>query len=89
MSAFEPEEACVVGALETREAEVVGVVVLERAQAPQDGARPLRRTIASELEDPLADALLSGALHQGDSVTAVASGGALVLEKSGAGVLPA
>ncbi len=64
-------------------------LLAEHGYDPASGARPLRRTIASELEDPLADALLSGALHQGDSVTAVASGGALVLEKSGAGVLPA
>ena len=64
-------------------------LLAEHGYDPASGARPLRRTIASELEDPLADALLSGALHQGDSVTAVASGGTLVLEKSGAGVLPA
>ena len=48
------------------------------------GARPLRRTIAAELEDPAADAILSGALHPGDHVTAGCAGGRVVLVKDGA-----
>jgi ATP-dependent Clp protease ATP-binding subunit ClpC len=32
------------------------------------GARPLRRAIQDEVEDYLADALLSGAFHRGDSI---------------------
>ncbi len=32
------------------------------------GARPLRRAIQDEVEDYLADALLSGAVHRGDSI---------------------
>ena len=43
------------------------------------GARPLRRAVASELEDPAADALLAGDIRPGDSVTAEAADGRLVL----------
>ena len=36
---------------------------------PKYGARPLRRLLQSELEDPLADLLLSGRVKRGDHVT--------------------
>ena len=52
------------------------------------GARPLRRTVAAELADPAADALLSGALKPGDSVLACVRDGRVRLEKAGA-ALPA
>ena len=53
------------------------------------GARPLRRTVAAELEDPAADALLSGRLRAGDRVTASVSGGRVVLTREEPGSLPA
>jgi ATP-dependent Clp protease ATP-binding subunit ClpC len=36
---------------------------------PEMGARPLRRVIQTEVEDKLSEALLSGTVHDGDSVT--------------------
>ena len=56
---------------------------------PASGARPLRRTIAAELEDPAADALLSGAIRSGDRVTAAVEDGKVALVLSGRDVLPA
>ena len=53
------------------------------------GARPLRRTIAAELEDPVADALLSGELKNGGRAVADVSGGRVVLSHERAGNLPA
>lgn len=35
---------------------------------PEYGARPLRRTIQNKIEDPLADALLSGQYQDGDTI---------------------
>ena len=56
---------------------------------PASGARPLRRTIAAELEDPAADALLSGTLKPGDRVTARVEDGHISLCMSRQNVLPA
>jgi ATP-dependent Clp protease ATP-binding subunit ClpA len=44
------------------------------------GARPLRRAIQNHVEDPLAEGLLTGRFHPGDTVVATAQDGALVLE---------
>ena len=49
--------------LETPAEAVAGLV--ERAMAEKSGARPLRRLIAREVEDPAAEGLLSGALLPG------------------------
>ena len=46
---------------------------------PVYGARPLKRVIQRELQNPLAEMLLSGNLADGDSVTASAPEGKLVL----------
>ena len=35
---------------------------------PEYGARPLRRAIQNKIEDPLADALLSGQYQDGDTI---------------------
>lgn len=35
---------------------------------PEFGARPLRRAIQDQIEDPLADALLAGTYHDGDTI---------------------
>ena len=47
---------------------------------PYYGARPLRRTIRSSVEDPAAEALLSGRTGPGDRLIADAKDGKLVLE---------
>jgi ATP-dependent Clp protease ATP-binding subunit ClpB len=42
----------------------------ERGYDPQFGARPLKRTIQSELENPLAKAIIAGKIKDGDTVSA-------------------
>ncbi|MDR0599670.1 MAG: ATP-dependent chaperone ClpB [Treponema sp.] len=42
----------------------------ERGYDPQFGARPLKRTIQGELENPLAKAVIAGQIKEGDTVTA-------------------
>ncbi len=51
----------------------------ERGYDPLFGARPLKRTIQSELENPLAKAMISGTFKDGDEVRVDAGDGALVL----------
>ena len=41
--------------------------MVEKAFDPKYGARPLRRTIQVEMEDRLAEAILSGAVKKGDT----------------------
>ena len=45
------------------------LLLVKQGYHPEYGVRPLRRTIQALLEDMLADAILSGTLTQGDSVT--------------------
>ncbi len=49
---------------------------------PVYGARPLKRTIQRELQDPLAIAILQGQFGEGDKVTVDVRDGELVFEKS-------
>ncbi len=55
---------------------------------PDYGARPLRRVIRSQVEDPAAELLLSGALSSGCTLTVTAHQGQIVLLPSSA-ALPA
>ncbi|MCK9478872.1 MAG: ATP-dependent Clp protease ATP-binding subunit [Firmicutes bacterium] len=48
---------------------------------PTYGARPLRRTIQSKVEDYLAEQMLEGAVKEGDTVTADVKDGKIVLTK--------
>ncbi|MEG3050926.1 MAG: type VI secretion system ATPase TssH, partial [Thermomonas sp.] len=48
---------------------------------PVYGARPLKRAIQQQLENPLAQAILSGAFASGDTVRVDAEGGRLVFVK--------
>ncbi|GGD35057.1 ATP-dependent chaperone ClpB [Pseudoxanthomonas indica] len=48
---------------------------------PVYGARPLKRAIQSQLENPLAQKILSGEFGQGDRVRVAAEGGHLVFRK--------
>ena len=50
---------------------VTDAAIVEIARAgfdPVYGARPLRRAIQSQIEDPLAEQLLTGAFHAGDTI---------------------
>jgi len=49
---------------------------------PVYGARPLKRAIQQQLENPLAQKILSGEFGQGDSVQVDADGGSLVFRKT-------
>ena len=55
-------------------------LLAERGFDPTYGARPLRRCICTQLEDPAAEALLSGRTGPGDRLIADAKDGKLVLE---------
>ncbi len=46
------------------------------------GARPLRRTIQTKVEDPLSEAILDGALQKGDRVLCTLREGALAFDKT-------
>jgi len=45
-------------------------LLAERGYDPQFGARPLKRTIQSDLENPLAKQVIAGVIREGDTVTA-------------------
>ncbi|GHV06434.1 chaperone protein ClpB [Spirochaetia bacterium] len=49
----------------------------ERGYDPMFGARPLKRTIQSELENPLAKLIIAGKIKEGDSITADSKDGGL------------
>lgn len=42
--------------------------IVEEAYDPRYGARPLRRMIQTKIEDPLAEKLIGGEIHSGDTV---------------------
>ena len=44
-------------------------MVAEKGYVPQYGARPVKRVIAEQVEDPMAERLLSGEIPEGSSVT--------------------
>ena len=46
------------------------------------GARPLRRSIERFLEDPLAEAVLGGQVHEGDNVLVIRDGNELKFTKA-------
>ena len=49
---------------------------------PDYGARPLRRAIRAQVEDPAAEAILQGRLHPGDRARLTARAGAVALERA-------
>jgi len=67
-------------------------LLVERGFDPQFGARPLKRTIQSDLENPLAKQIIAGVFREGDTVTAdkassdgKMTGSVLVFRKSRSG----
>jgi len=62
-------------------------LLAERGYDPLFGARPLKRTIQADLENPLAKAIISGKIKEGDKITAdkgdEKNGEAISFKKSG------
>jgi len=56
----------------------------ERGYDPLFGARPLKRTIQSELENPLAMAIIAGKISEGDTISADKGEEGLAFKKSAA-----
>jgi ATP-dependent Clp protease ATP-binding subunit ClpB len=53
--------------------DTVKTLLAERGYDPMFGARPLKRTIQSDLENPLAKLIIAGAFREGDTITADAA----------------
>ncbi|WP_417217831.1 ATP-dependent Clp protease ATP-binding subunit [Arthrobacter sp.] len=58
--------------------------IAEHGYEPEYGARPLRRVIQREVDDAIADLLVTGELHDGGSVTVAADGDRLVVSGTAA-----
>jgi ATP-dependent Clp protease ATP-binding subunit ClpB len=56
-------------------------LILKEGYDPAFGARPLKRYLQRGLETTLARALIAGEINDGDTVSVVARGGALAIEK--------
>ncbi|MBR3307463.1 MAG: ATP-dependent Clp protease ATP-binding subunit [Lachnospiraceae bacterium] len=56
-------------------------MLIEKHTDLKMGARPLKRAIQTELEDPLAEELLKGSFQSGDTVNAVIKGGSIAFIK--------
>ena len=60
----------------------------EKGYDPKFGARPLRRAIQTEVEDRLADGLLSGEYERGDQVSVSSDQNGLTFRKKNKEALP-
>ena len=58
--------------------------LVEKGYDPQYGARPMRRAVERFLEDPLAEEILKGALHEGDPIAVTLEGDKLTFKQSAA-----
>ena len=56
-------------------------LLAERGYDPQFGARPLKRTIQSDLENPLAKQMIAGVIREGDTITADVDKDGIVFKK--------
>jgi len=54
--------------------------LIKEGYDPQYGARPMRRAVEKHIEDPLAENLLRGDIHEGDSVKVIAEADAKLLK---------
>ena len=65
--------------------------LVEKGYDPTYGARPMRRSVERFLEDPLAEEILKGSLHEGEPVQVTVDNNKLVFSQSapatGAGAL--
>jgi len=71
-------------ALGERRANAAKDFLVEKGYDPAYGARPMRRSVERHLEDPLAEELLRGALHEGEPIQVVAEEGKLVFRQEAA-----
>src|SRR5579862_721559 len=58
--------------------------LVEKGYDPQYGARPMRRSVERFLEDPLAEEILKGNLHQGEPILVTAANDKLVFNQKAA-----
>ena len=58
--------------------------LVEKGYDPQYGARPMRRAVERFLEDPLAEEILKGSLHEGEPITVTADKDKLVFNQTAA-----
>jgi len=58
--------------------------LVEKGYDPQYGARPMRRSVERFLEDPLAEEILKGVLHEGEPITVTAEKDKLVFTQNAA-----
>jgi ATP-dependent Clp protease ATP-binding subunit ClpC len=58
--------------------------LVEKGYDPQYGARPMRRSVERFLEDPLAEEILKGKLHEGEPITVTVEGDKLVFNQTAA-----
>jgi ATP-dependent Clp protease ATP-binding subunit ClpC len=58
--------------------------LVEKGYDPQYGARPMRRSVERFLEDPLAEEILKGKLHEGEPITVTVEGDKLVFNQKAA-----
>jgi ATP-dependent Clp protease ATP-binding subunit ClpC len=56
--------------------------LVEKGYDPQYGARPMRRAVERHLEDPLAEEILKGSLHEGEMVQVTVENDKLVFRQS-------
>jgi ATP-dependent Clp protease ATP-binding subunit ClpC len=59
-------------------------LLVEKGYDPQYGARPMRRSVERFLEDPLAEEILKGNLHQGEPILVTAANDKLVFNQKAA-----
>jgi ATP-dependent Clp protease ATP-binding subunit ClpC len=58
--------------------------LVEKGYDPQYGARPMRRSVERFLEDPLAEEILKGNLHQGEPIQVTVENDKLVFNQKAA-----
>ncbi len=58
--------------------------LVEKGYDPQYGARPMRRAVEKFFEDPLAEEILKGALHEGDLIQVTAEADKLLFNQKAA-----
>ncbi len=58
--------------------------LVEKGYNPDFGARPMRRAVERFLEDPLAEEILKGAIHEGESVQVTRDGDKLIFKQTAA-----
>ncbi len=56
--------------------------LVEKGYSPDFGARPMRRAVERFLEDPLAEEILKGAIHEGDPVEVTREGDKLIFKQT-------